>query len=597
MKRLLGWLVVLAVPTSLVLLVVWSVRRYSWGATLMGAYLIIALFICISVVRSNLKMFGLRDPTDPLHIESAVVASLQGGSLFQRLRFRSVLVLNCVAESLVWPAAVVAMIILGAKLGAMKRPGAMATAAGVSLHPPVAAISLATMFMAALTVVVGWRGGGSLYAGFLLLLAIAVMLRHLVYFLHIQSMTTTLRRGLGDPYGWFAAIAAADILTLVLSFSGYASAEQQLPLSFALLRDTAVDMFTFEKLRAALIANEALGWFDVLVGAAGGLCLVTGFKSVFNRETFKRTKEDMHAIAKTQLVLGNDREVRRWLDKIEDKDALTYEIYAAAYLLSGDLDRAKRAAASSADEKKVEAPARDREAVRTLLGNVALLPIGRAKLQQYLRHWFENADEDLFLQSAIEALMRMARLHPQEVLAAFSDQDGIARRPLSYATALVYCQRSSEALEVLNRCAVTDPAQQIARLAMLFRWRWAELFDAGRSTDGLADWWRPHLGLLPDLAARLPDDAERVIVLDHIYGACDVAAAMTSPEFGALEDFAAAIRDEVGGNPRILTALAALDASRKARQRLLHEMLSKRSPSPAPESPPTGLTDRPSLPA
>ena len=70
------------------------------------------------------------------------------------------------------------------------------------------------------------------------------------------------------------------------------------------------------------------------------------------------------------------------------------------------------------------------------------------------------------------------------------------------------------------------------------------------------------------MAASLPDDAERVIVLDHIYGACDVAAAMTSPEFGALEDFAAAIRDEVGGNPRILTALAALDASRKARQRL-----------------------------
>ena len=132
---------------------------------------------------------------------------------------------------------------------------------------------------------------------------------------------------------------------------------------------------------------------------------------------------------------------------------------------------------------------------------------------------------------------------------------------------------------------------------MIFRWRWAELFDAERSTDGLADWWRSHLSLLPDLAARLPDDAERVIVLDHIYGACDVAAAMTSPELDALQDFAAAIRDEVGGNPRILAGLAALDASRKARQRLLREMLSKRSPPQAPESAPTGLTDRPSLPA
>jgi hypothetical protein len=597
MKRLFRWLVVLAAPTSLVLLVVWSVRRFGWGATLFGAYLVIALFICISVVRSNLKMFGLRDPTDPLHIESAVVASAQGESRFQRARFRFVLVLNCVAESLVWPAAVVAMIIFGAKLGATKRTSAMTAAAGVALHPPIGAISTATMFMAALTAAVGWRGGGDVYASFLLLLALAVMLRHLVYFLHIQSMTTTLRRGLGDPYGWFAAIAAADILTLVLSFSGYVSAEQQAPLSFSLLRDTAVDMFTFEKLRGALLANEALGWFDALVGAAGGLCIVTGFKSVFNRETFKRTKEDMHAIAKTQLVLGNDREVRRWLDKIGEKDALTYEIYAAAYLLGGDLDKAKRAAASTAEENKVEAHAREREAVRTLLGNIALLPIAKSRLQQYLRHWFENANEDLFLQSALEALIRMARLHPQEVLAAFTDPDGIARHPLSYSTALMYGDRTAEGLEVLEKAAVPGPAEQLARLSMMFRWRWAELYDTGCSTEELIDWWRPHLGLLPDLAARLPDDAERVLVIDHVYGACDVAAAMRSPELGALQDLGATIRDEIGGNPRILTALAAIDASRKARQRLLREMLSKQPASQASESPPTALTDRSSLPA
>jgi hypothetical protein len=232
-----------------------------------------------------------------------------------------------------------------------------------------------------------------------------------------------------------------------------------------------------------------------------------------------------------------------------------------------------------------------------LLGNIALLPIARSRLQQYLRHWFENANEDLFLQSALEALIRMARLHPQEVLAVFTDQGGIARHPLSYSTALMYGGRTAEGLEVLEKAALAGPAEQLARLSMMFRWRWAELYDAGRSTEGMIDWWRPHLGLLPDLAAKLPDDAERVLVIDHVYGACDVAAAMRSSELGALQDLGATIRDEIGGNPRILTALAAIDASRKARQRLLREMLSTPSAPQASESPPTALTDRPSLPA
>lgn len=551
----------------------WLLLVRFWAPILFWGYCAVALLIFIISIRGNLALLRPKSILDPLAIESEVIRAQVGRSRFQKFRLFTLQFLTSIADAIAWPTTLLGVGVGFFKYGVGKgQIGSRAFLAAFALNSPIATTAVATCVMALCVAAtdrllppgVGYR------RNFLLLLALAVMVRNLTYILNFTNLPTVLRRSIGDPYFRFILIGVANLLTLILAFGTWSAWEAGQVLSFERLRSVTVDLLTLAKLRAAALDGAAIGMLDLLASLAGALYLVSGFKTIFEHQQFKRETEDLHSIAANQISLGNPREARRWLDKVQKREPLTYELYVSVYLALGDAEQAEHMVKALLEENKVEPAAQPQETIRVLIGSAAGAPISRERLADLLRRWFSAGHPDLFLHNGIGTILSQERLTPAELLSLFPD-DAAAHHGLSLALVLMAANDHRGSAKVLREYKAPNDLEEFARICQLFRCLVADTLDnaSAEAFEELVAWRRSDAPGLFQLARKSRNDYERLLVIENLYLIRDLAEVMDVDGAARWEALIQEIKDELGGDERVLTTLRAVEGLHISRQRQL----------------------------
>jgi hypothetical protein len=544
--------------------------RY-WMPILFWGYWVVALVMFLVSMRGNFILLQPKSILDPLAIESEVIRAQVNRSRFQKVRVFIIQVLTSAADAIGWPTTLLALGVGAVKDGLGKeKVGSRAFLAAFALNAPIVTAAVATCAMAIgvaatdrfLPPGLGYR------RTFLLLLALAVMIRNLTYIFNFTSLPTMLRRSIGDPYVRFVLIGAANLLTLILAFGAWSAWETGQVLGFERLRSMTVELLTLARLRAAAIDGAPIDALGLLASLAGALYLVSGFKTIFEHQQFKRDTEDFHAIASLQIAIGKPREGRRWLDKVTKREALTYELYIAVYLALGDVEQAEQMARALLDENKVEAAAQPQEAIRFLIGAGVGTPMSKERRAAALQRWLAAGYPDLFLHNGVSAVLTQAQLTPDEVLGLMPD-DAAVRRGLSLGVALMTRGNYDDAAKVLRAYATSGPIEELVRLCLLHRCLAADALDnpSDEAFRELAEWRKTDGPKLLELAGKARTDYERLLVIENVYIIRDLSEVMDPAGAAPWDALLQEAKDELGGDERILTTLRAIEGMHVSRQR------------------------------
>jgi hypothetical protein len=549
----------------------WLLLVRFWAPILFWGYCVAALLIFIVAMRGSLVLLRPKNILDPLAIESEVIRAQMSSSRFQKFRLLILQFLTSIADAIAWPTTLLGVGVGFFKYGVGKgKVGSRAFLASFALNSPIATTAVATCGMALCVAAtdrllppgVGYR------RTFLLLLAVAVMVRNLTYILNFTNLPTVLRRSIGDPYFRFILIGVANLLTLILAFGTWSAWEAGQVLSFGRLRSVTVDLLTLAKLRAAALDGAPIGALDLLASLAGVLYLVSGFKTIFEHQQFKRETEDLHSIAANQISLGNPREARRWLDKVQKREPLTYELYVCVYLALGDVDQAEHMVKALLEENKVEPSAEPQETIRVLIGSAAGAPISKERLADLLRRWLSAGHPDLFLHNGIGTFLSQERLTPAEMLSLFPD-DAAARHALSLSLAQMAAGDYRGAAKVLREYKAPNDLEEFARISQLFRCLTADVLDnaSDEARGELVSWRKSDAPRLFQLARKSRTDYERLLVIENLYLIRDLSEVLDPTGVAQWDDLIQEIKDELGGEERVLTTLRALQGLHDSRQR------------------------------
>lgn len=561
----------------------WLLLARFWAPILFWGYWVVALLFLVVSAMGNVLTFRQKGILDPLSLESAMIRAQVNRSRFQRFRFLTLQFLTSLADAIAWPTTLLGIGVGVFKYGIGKgKVGSRAFLASFALNAPIVTTAVATCVMA-LCIVATDRllpPGPGYRRTFLLLLALAVMVRNLTYILNFMNLPTLLRRSIGDPYFRFILIGVANLLTLILAFGTWSAWEAGQILSLERLRSVTVDMLTLAKLRAAALEGASIDTLDLLASLAGVLYLVSGFKTIFEHQQFKRDTDDFHSIAANQISLGNPREARRWLDKVQKREPLTYELYVSVYLALGDAEQAEHMVKALLEENKVEASAQPRETIRMLIGAAAGTPMSKERLTAVLQRWLSAGYPDLFLHNGINAILTQQQLTPEEILGLMPD-DAAVRQGLSLGTALMAGGNYDAAAETLRAYRTSGPIEELVRLCLLHRSLAAEALDVPSDEvfNELAAWRQTDGPQLFELARKARTDYERLLVIENLYIIRDLAEVMdpagAAPWDGLLQE----VKNELGGEERVLTTLRAIESLHISRQQQL-AVLKGRIPVP-----------------
>ncbi len=572
--RVLGLVFVLAVVGA----IGWSLTTLSprvlfWCYAGIGVLVVVMGFAFLTLI------WRRRSPLDPNSLETEALRALISASRFDRFRLVVAIVAGSLAEALAWPAGILCMTVTMVKHGLLKqRPGGFAFLANLKLNQPTAAVSVGTAVMVASLFALDWASSSEF--GYrhitLLMLGLSVALKHLASFVNTQSLAKSLRTSLADPYLSFIVIGIADLGSLILAFASYSAANAGEHVTLHHLRATASDIFTLAHIRAGLFSDGTITWFQALTGVAGGLYWITGFKSIVKYQEFARTDEDLHAIASGNLLTGDYRAARKWLDKVKQPDALTYELFCSTYLAADDIAAAQHAAESYAVEKKLSAAARKSEVSRLIVLGLGITPVAKEQLSKHIRSLIAGESQEAFFPTLLEGLLRQKRFEGEELLDFFDNDEACRRHALALAAVAYYAERNAE--ELLRAYVPTEPAGHIIHFALVYRCLWVNAISdtTAKPWEAVNQWTSDKLEEIKLITKRLPTDYERVTALEYLYLACDLADNLGLAHKTPLNEIATAIRDEIGGADRILQLLRVVDGSRKGRQ----DELSKQS-SPA----------------
>lgn len=566
-------LVVLVAP---VVGCVWLVRTHSWGALPLGLYLAIAFWVFVTSTATMLWQLRLRDPSDPLALDSILMRIEFEGSPVKKAIFHGRLVLGCLVEGLVWPVVFVAVVVMQVRYRALQgQAGSIAFFSNLSLNTPVALVATLTAAMAVgaywWIVTVDARPSMTLY--FICIIAASVMLRHLTYVISTESIATSLRRSLADPYVSMVVLAAADLVTLILAFSAVQSVVAGKDSGASMFAATVMDMLTFERLRAAMTNGASLHMLDYVVSAAGGLYIATGFKSVVKRRDLNRTIDDLHAIAARHLSLGLHREARRWLDQVEQPNSLTFQFYVGAYLAAGDLSNAGQAAQSAVEKNRVGASQIPTEATRIILAALSSVPMSDERRMQAIRRALAMPSADLYLISSVETLNRKQQLSLDALVTEFERDEVKQSHPLTYSVTLMLTAEHDRAIEVLRGVSARSAADEMISLLLLGRYLWLRFCSDPVNADysHFDQWFGDHVPRLAELSGTLQSDHERLFVLEHVQIVVDLAEGRTLELRAPLEDLSVVLENDMGGGTEMMNSLRALKTAREARRRWLRQ--------------------------
>ena len=340
--------------------------------------------------------------------------------------------------------------------------------AGLQLRPLEISMAGFNLVLLAAVIVMGQL---NLAWHILLLLTVVVILvaivsRHISYLL--GSLPERFRRSASNPYGSYVAVAACDALSLLLCISLLRSSNHQFHLSWPIVKSSALDLFTLRQISE--IALNPQPWrgadqphWDPIYSAI--------LKTIASLEQFKRTDDDLRALAASNILMADFGQARKWLSQEQQRTSASFDLRARIGLASGNFSKA---ADQVRDSLRLSDKDDDPDSVNRVMSTLSFAtPMSLQLRISYVRYIINASKSDILTLLAIdnsivglrppsESQLKLsfeAKEYAQ-LLADCTEED----YPLSRVRLMAMNDDFDEAIGILERAQPGSEVEEIIRL-------------------------------------------------------------------------------------------------------------------------------------
>jgi hypothetical protein len=486
---------------------------HSVSAVVCNSISILYLFVCGVDLLLRLTPLSQRltPPSSQAHFDTIVRNIAVPSRLATVSRF-----LQLLQISVAWP------VLIRQQLLLPKRANNLEFAARVQLRP--VEINIAAFNIAVLTFAAVMGALNLVWHRLLLLIVLAVLAavvaRHVSYLL--GSLPERFRRSGYNPYGSYTILAACDALSLLLSISLLRSPGHQFHVTWPIVKSSALDLFTLRQIPE--IASESYG--VALASLIGLLFYSAMLKTIFNLEQFKRTDEDLRALATTSVLTGDFAQARKWLSEERQRTAESFNARAVIELGSGNFPEA---ADQIRNSLRLAGGNDDQESVGlAMLSLVFGIPMSLQHRVSYIKYIMIINSSDLLALQAIETVSIMLRTPDELALERSGEREEFVSQllgacpeedyPLARARLMAIRGDFGEATGILERARPGSEVEEIVRLTYACTFECANPDVSMDDTNSyVARWLQESLPLIKGMLKEVTTGYRPAVVSSFVF--------------------------------------------------------------------------------
>jgi hypothetical protein len=231
------------------------------------------------------------------------------------------------------------------------------------------------------------------------------------------------------------------------------------------LWSTSKQLFGFNAVRHSLLNNQSVATHNIVLSCIGLLYYIAFIRSLLAGAVFRRTTDDMVAMAMMNMVSGDFARAMNWVDQVPQDASTPASLSVRAGCLMA-LDKPAQAldAIARSITKERGRPAAEREQFLCLSGLVILTPCPPRVLANMLRLWLQRTSDDAFAAEFYRTAMLMCQNEDSSALtevAALAAQ----QRPVSMLQAwhLAFNNLHNESVAMVRSFAYLDAPSEFVR--------------------------------------------------------------------------------------------------------------------------------------
>jgi hypothetical protein len=343
---------------------------------------------------------------------------------------------------------------------------------------------------------------------FMLLMALYATIKVASYTVGPVPLAAQLRRGPGNAYVNFLAIALMTYCILTLSFAGFINGVSAVRLDSVV--NITLDMLKFRK-AYSLIQGGSLAPVDYFITISGFLYYISLFQVLLRITQFKRTDEDYNAIAQSYLMLGKFNEAMAWLGKVKIPNAITFDFKAHAYMGVNQLTKAVEAGKKAHFFRKNE-QLDESGTFKYLVNSACIFPLPINQTIHLLEQWLATGVKDTDFMTLSSSLLAQGRVPDEKYKEMLINSPLISKYPLTLTNSLLRTGDTQGAYEVWSSMAPATGTDEVLRRFLALQ----VLSDGeGGSSQVFESWAAEHLGEMFRVAQEVTDE-ERLVLFGYL---------------------------------------------------------------------------------
>jgi hypothetical protein len=344
---------------------------------------------------------------------------------------------------------------------------------------------------------------------------VAIVSRHISYLL--GSLPERFRRSASNPYRSYVILAACDALSLLLSISLLRSWNHQFHLSWPIVKSSALDLFTLRQI-SEIASTHNHG--EALISLIGLLFYSAILKTIVNLEQFKRTDDDLRALATSNIMMADFGQARKWLSQEQQRTSASFDLRARIELAAGNFSKA---ADQVRDSLRLSDKDDDPDSVNRVMSVLSFAaPMSLQLRISYVRYIINSSRSDILTLLAIDNSIVGLRPPSESQLKLSVEAKEYAQLladcpeedyPLSRARLMAMNEDFEEAIGILERAQPGSEVEEIIRLTSACIFECANPnVNMDHTRSYVERWLNESLPVVKDLSAGVPVNDRPVVV-------------------------------------------------------------------------------------
>jgi hypothetical protein len=506
-RKLLNLLIVLALVAAVgfALYAVGRVAVRKWGAILWWTYMAGAVLSLFFGVFFAARLGKAGDWDDRLFVMSGQIAVSQQ-STFTRLRTRLSRVLRLACGAFTWPA-----MILISQWRAFRSKGTL-NIRTVAILSQLSAddLTIAPGFVAGtLAVILGVLFLSRTSSPYALLFCICAAAYVSLFCVELTvsslSLAQRLRRASGNPYRNAVILALITAFSLILAYAVLlAGGFPHLAHLDAAFRGLYSQLDSAQE----VIRGHKVSGLALAQGVSGALFVSAVIGGILSLRDFKRTDDDLVALAQTKLMLGRSAEALNALRGVGNPSVASSSAEAIALIGVGQAERAIEVWPKHSKWASSSSFVGEEGRTRALLHAVMLHPLSPRSLLVLLKRWLQMNPAEKFVCAVLGQIGALQRATIPQLLATLAESGPPETYPVATAVMKLRNGDLAAALALTEAAPVTEDVVEYVRSSTLLLAKISGPTDRAADREIFETWCEQYLVHLTDICVQLADETD-----------------------------------------------------------------------------------------